>query len=297
MNSNKKNPEIVFFGNTKYSVIDARILNERFGLKLIVTKPDKPSGRKRELTPNPAKLFSQENRIPFIAVDKLEKDVVDKIKKHNPDFLVVADYGVILPKEVLDIPNYAPLNIHHSLLPKYRGPSPAPSTILAGEAKSGVTIIRMTEEVDAGNILAQEEYKLLPDETTDSLLTKLNELGAKLVCNIIEKYLHQGRTLVGKPQNKKLATFTRRFERTDGYIDPENPPSPKTVDRMIRAFYPWPGVHTKLMVNGKSQIIKFLPDGKIQPEGKRVMSITEFQNGYPKAYEQISHLLNNKAQS
>ncbi|MCR4324257.1 MAG: methionyl-tRNA formyltransferase [Candidatus Curtissbacteria bacterium] len=273
--------KIAFFGNTKYSTIDARILNERFGLALIVTKPDKPRGRNRVLTPNPVKQFSQENKIPFITADKLGKSVVDEIKKYNLDFLVIADYGLILPKEVLEIPKYAPVNVHHSLLPKYRGPSPAPSTILAGDTTSGVTIIKMTEDVDAGDILAQEKYQLEEDETTDSLLTKLNTLGGKLACDVIETYTEI------KPKKQSAGeSYTERFKKEDGFIDIENPLDPETVDRMIRAFYPWPGVWTKF--DGK--IIKFLPEKKIQPEGKKPMDIKAFLNGYPQTKDFIEKI-------
>lgn len=308
----RSNIRIIFFGNTKYSVIDARILNNKFGLNLIVTKPDKPSGRNRELIPNPVKKFAQEEKIQFLEADKLENNITTKIKSFDPDFLVVADYGLIIPNEVLEIPKYAPLNIHHSLLPKYRGPSPATSAILAGEKVSGVTIIKMTNEVDTGNILAKQKYQLTKDETTDSLLTKLNKIGAKLACKVINRFtehshqgatLVQGRTLVGKPQDENLATFTGRFEKTDGYIDLKNPPSPQTLDRMIRAYYPWPGVWTKIKWKVRSEKWKVLkiklipatsnhqPDTTlIQPEGKKPMTIREFLNGYPQAKEQIRKL-------
>lgn len=288
--------KIAFFGNTKYSAIDAKILHNKFKLSLVVTKLDRPSGRKRKIVPNPVKQFAIENKIPLVLTDKFDKEIIEEIKKYPLDFFVVADYGLIIPNEVLEIPKYAPLNIHHSLLPKYRGPSPASSAILAGEKVSGVTIIKMTNNVDAGNILAKQKYQLAKDETTDSLLTKLNELGAKLACKVINSFtkhshqgatLHQGRTLVGKPQDENLATFTHRFEKTDGYIDLENPPDNETLDRMIRAYFPWPTVWTKL--DGK--IIKFLPGGKIQPEGKRAMSKKEFLNGYPEIAEDIRNLI------
>lgn len=273
---------IAFFGNTKYSVIDAKILHYKFGLKLIVTKQDKPSGRQRILAPNPAKTFALENKIPVIEAEKLTKEIVKEIKKHDLDFLVVADYGVILPKEALQIPKIAPLNVHHSLLPKYRGPSPAPAAILAGDKTSGVTIIKMAEEVDAGDILAQKEYQLKENETTDSLLIKLNELGGPLVCEVMENY----DSLKPKPQDESSATLTERMSKKDGYIDINNPPDHTKLDRMVRAYYPWPTVWTK--IDGK--IVKFLPNQMIQPEGKRPMTIKEFLNGYPKTKDLIEKL-------
>lgn len=287
---------IAFFGNTRYSAIDARILHEKLGLCLIITKSDKPSGRKRILTPNSVKEFALEKGIPLVEADKLERETIDKILPRqlagqddngSLDFIVVADYGVILPKEVLEIPKIAPLNVHHSLLPKYRGPSPAPEVILAGETKSGVTVIKMNEQVDAGDILAQEEYTLKPNETTQTLLTKLNDLGGKLVCEVITNY----ESIKPQKQDSSKATFTRRFNKADGYIDINNPPDAQTLDRMVRAFYPWPAVWGKVEDKGKTMIVKFLPEGLIQPEGKRPMSLKEFKNGYPLAYKQVEVLI------
>src|SRR3989344_905134 len=143
---------IVFFGSSKYSTIVEEALEKKFGLKLVVTIPDRPSGRTRKLTPNPVKEFAVHHKIPFLTFDELNEAEVEEIDKVKPDFLVVADYGKILPSELLEIPKYAPLNVHHSLLPKYRCPSPAPAAILAGDKITGVTIIQMTEDVDAGPI-------------------------------------------------------------------------------------------------------------------------------------------------
>ena len=288
--------KIVFFGSSKYSTIVQKALYDKFGLLLSVTAPDKPKGRKRKLTPTPVKEFALKNKILLITPAKLTEEVIDNIAKVKPDFLAVCDYGLILPLELLKLPKYDALNVHHSLLPKYRGPSPAPATILAGDEKSGVTIISMSEDVDAGDILTQKEYILKEDETTDSLLTKLNTLGGQLVIKVIENYL-AGSIQKTKQDNSK-ATYTHRLTKQNGLIDLLNLPNPIDLDRMIRAYYPWPGVWSKLKIqNSKLRTIKFLPGNLIQPEGKRAMTITEFKNGYPQAYEQIKHLINNEAQS
>jgi len=310
--------KVAFFGNTKYSVIDARVLHERFGLVLVVTKPDKPSGRKRVLTANPVKTFAVANKIPVIEVDSFQTkkgrsftqntpgrrtdlDLIDQIKAFEPDFIVVADYGVILPKDALEIPKIAPLNVHQSLLPKYRGTSPAPAAILAGDKKTGVTIIKMAEEVDSGDIMAQEEYEMEQTETTDSLLIKLNQLGSQLVCKVIENYDN----LTPKPQNESKATLTQRMSKQDGFIDLENPPDTVKLDRMIRAYFPWPGVWAEIelrsMNNELRKIkLKFLPNSSpiihnskfmILPEGKRPMTPKEFLNGYPQAKPLLEKLL------
>lgn len=285
-------PKIIFFGSSKYSVIDAKALNESFGLATIITSPDKPKGRKRELTPSPPKKFALENSVPVLTADELEENLIEKIRSLEPDFLVVADYGHILPDKLLKVAKYEALNIHHSLLPKYRGPTPAPSAILAGETETGVTIIKMTSDVDAGPIYSQEKYKIKPNETTDSLLTALNTIGGRLVVKTI------GDIVNGidkpKPQGKFPTGYTERLSKQSGQIDIENPPDQKTLDRMIRAYHPWPGVWAEVQGNGNKLRIKILPGNKIQPEGKKPMTIKEFQNGYPNIAQKISTLFDSK---
>ena len=296
--------KIVFFGSSKYSTIVQKALNEKFGIVLCVTAPDKPKGRQRKLTPTAVKEFALKNKMDVIAPAKLDKTAIENIAKLKPDFLAVCDYGLILSTDILKIPNYDALNVHHSLLPKYRGPTPAPSAILAGEKKSGVTIISMSEDVDAGDILEQKDYSLRPDETTDSLLTVLNKLGAQLVIQVIENYLSfKGDSLKGKRQDHTQATYTHRLKKKDGEINLENPPDSERLNRMMRAFHPWPGVWTKVKVkSGKSIIIKFLPPHQIpntryqipfviQPEGKKPMTVAEFKNGYPELFRQFEKLL------
>lgn len=260
-----KNLSIIFFGNTKYSEIGARIIHTSYPLSLIITK---------KLTFNPVKQMAEQSGIPVVETDQLDAAAIDQIKKTNPDFLVVEDFGLILPSKLLKIPKYASLNIHHSLLPKYRGPSPAPAAILSGEKISGVTVIKMTEEVDAGDILAQKEYQLSPEETTDSLLTKLNEVGAQLLVSVINQYLENSIRPI--PQNPKKTTYTKHFTKEDGYFDINTPPSPEVLDRMIRAYYPWPGTWTRW--SGK--IVKFLPGEIMQMEGKKAIPLKDFLNGY-----------------
>ena len=318
-------PKIIFFGNTKYSKIVASALFKKFDLTAVLTIFDKPSGRNRVLTPNQVKVFAKENKIELVETEKLDDLTIKIVANLKPDFLVVSDFGLILPENLLQVPKYTPLNVHHSILPKYRGPSPAPSAILAGEEISGVTIIKMTKDVDSGPILAQQEYRLKPDETTDSLLTELNKLGAQLVSIVIKSHLAHSRSEDKTPsrthsgsvaqdvkifrppqdQDESKATYTRRFIKKDGFIDLKNPPDPQKLDRMIRAFYPWPGVYANSKIkNQKSKIIKFLPNLPtilptyhpadpflIQPEGKRPLTIGQFRNGYPQFKETIEKLI------
>lgn len=273
---NKKDLHVVFFGNSQYSLIGAQILQQNIGLTAIVT-----------ISNSPVEAFAKQEHIPYLTVQKFAKETLEKIKALKPDFLVVEDYGLILPNELLAIPSIAALNIHHSLLPKFRGPSPAPATILSGEKTSGVTIITMAEKVDAGDIISQETYPLKPDETTDSLLRVLNQLGATKMVDVLQHFQEY------KPvsQDGSKATFTSYMKKTDGLVDLANPPAPDMLDRMIRAYYPWPGVWTRVQGrDNRPKIVKFYPEKKIQMEGKKPMSIKEFLNGYPELRETIERL-------
>lgn len=269
---------IIFFGNTQKSLIGAKILHQEVGLSLIVTIPDRII-KKNVTIESPLKTFAIAQKIPYICVNKLDEHTINHIEDKNPDFFVVEDYGLILPQKLLAIPKYAPINVHHSLLPKYRGPAPAPYAILAGEQKSGVSIIHMTNQVDAGDIYDQESYILSADETTDSLLSKLNELGGALAVQVI-KDIHAGKA-VKKPQDSSKVSFTHYMKKSDGYIDLDNPPTKTQIDRMIRAYYPWPNVWSFIKIKNKDIRIKFLPNQKIQVEGKSPLTVKEFLNGYP----------------
>lgn len=276
---------IIFFGNTKYSVIDAEALHKHFGLTAVVTIPDKEV--KKVIIQSPVKTFAIQNNIRVIEASKLTPDRIEEIKKLNPDFLVVADYGLILPQAVLDIPKIAPLNIHHSLLPKYRGSSPVPMALLAGEKTTGVTIIIMNTKVDDGDIVAQKEYEIQSDDTSETLLTKLNQLGSQAVIDVIEHF----EEITPVKQDISQATFTQYMTKQDGYVDPNNPPTPEKLDLMIRAYYPWPGTWSMVKLNGKDVRMKFLPGNNVQVEGKKLQTVKDFLNGYPEAKQWLEQLL------
>lgn len=270
--------KIIFFGNTRFSLIGAKIIHQTYPLSMIVTLPDRPD-KKGTMQPNPLKTFALEQNIPFLLVDKITPGAVEKIVALQPDFLVVEDYGLILPEKLLTLPKYACLNIHHSLLPKYRGTSPAPYAILSGEKATGVTVIKMNERIDAGDILAQAKYEMSPNETTESLLTKLNEFGGKIIIPVMNAYAKGEEKSVKQDESK--ATYTKRMSKIDGQIDINNPPQKSKLDRMIRAYFPWPNVWTRLKINGREKIVKLLPDKRIQVEGGKPMSVKDFLNGYP----------------
>ena len=278
-----KKISIVFFGNSKYSVIDAEALFTHFGLSAIVTIPNRPGNRK-EILVSPVKTFAKENNIPLIEALKLTGEIVEEIKKYKPDFLVVADYGLILPKTLLVLPKYGALNVHHSLLPKYRGPSPAPAAILAGDKESGVSIITMNEKVDAGDILAQVPYTLAPDETTDSLLTKLNTLRAKAVIEVIEQHL--AGNVKKKVQDETKAVYTKFMSKTEGKINLTD--RPEMNWRKIRAYGKWPGTYFLAEKNGKEIRVKIakvsyesgaLLIERVVPENGKEMGYDDFLRG------------------
>lgn len=199
------------------------------------------------------------------------------------DIGIIANYGRIVPKSVIKSFPKGIINIHPSLLPKYRGPTPVPTAILEGEEKTGVSIIKIDEEVDHGPILIQKEEKISPEDTSETLLNRLFKIGAELLPNVIERYIKGEIEPVEQEHN--LATFTKALKKKMGFIDLENPPLPDLLDRMIKAYYPWPGVWTKADLGGKVLILKLLPEKKIQIEGKKPMSYKDFANGYKQQFE------------
>ncbi len=232
---------------------------------------------------SPVSALAKEWNIPVVAPEKLAKkvgnkfeltnnEVYEQIKKVNPDVLVLSSYGKILPKEILEIPKIAPVNVHPSLLPKYRGPAPIQSPILNGDKTTGVTIMKMNEKMDEGDIYLKGRYVLKGDETAESLSKVLAEIAKDLLHHTIH-YLAV-KKLKTKPQEPSKATYTKMISKEDGKIDWQNPP--KNLERMIRAYYPWPTVWTAY--NGK--ILKLLPNKMVQLEGKNPVKLKDFKAGH-----------------
>lgn len=291
MDGKKNNIKIVFAGSPEFgSIILEKLVLAGFSISFVLTKPDKPAGRGKKPTLTPVKITSQKYKIPVFTLQNLTSDeAVNKLKTINPDLIVVAAYGKIIPRQILELPKYGVLNVHPSLLPKFRGPSPIQFAILAGEEKTGVTIIQMSENLDEGDILAQTEISISKDDTTLTLIEKLANLGAKLLIETIPKWT-EGK-IKPVPQNHLEATYTAMLSKYDGKIDLKVPPDPEKFNRMVRAFRPWPGVYTELKIkNQKLKIIKFLPGNLIQPEGGKPMTIKEFLNGFPQARQLLEKL-------
>lgn len=222
-------------------------------------------------------------KIVFWGTPDFVQPIKDTLAKHftlvdslnEADLGVVAAYGRILTKEELDIPKYGFINIHPSLLPKYRGPSPIQQAILNGDKISGITIIKMDEEVDHGPILYQEQIELSDDDNFQTLSKKMFLRAAEILPKIIKDFV-SGK-ITPHRQNKTMVLFCPKLTRESGYFDISSPPSPEKLDRMIRAYYPWPGV----WIRWNNKIVKFLPEGLIQMEGKKPISLKDFLNGYP----------------
>ncbi|MBU4223833.1 methionyl-tRNA formyltransferase [Patescibacteria group bacterium] len=304
----KENMNFVFFGTGDFAVKILNILYQNnFAPALIATTPDKPKGRKMILTSPPVKIWAQEHKI---------KTITDyALPATRYDLFIVADYGKIIPKNILDIPEYGAINIHPSLLPKYRGPSPIQSFILSGEKETGVTIILLDEEMDHGPILAQQSLNLetgFPIGNPVSKLyykeleEKLAELGGELLVKTIPNLI--ARKIKPIPQDHNKATYTKKITKKDGEINLNE--SPEIIERKIRAFTPWPGAYfsiprpTSLARSGgilriiitEAEIDKngALKIKQIKPEGKKEMSFKDFLRGNRDIADQIPFLLNKK---
>lgn len=222
-------------------------------------------------------------KIAFLGIPDFVKPITEVIRKNftlvdslnKADLAVVAAYGHILTKEELETPKYGCINIHPSLLPKLRGSSPIQAAILNGDKISGITIIKMDEEVDHGPIIYQEEMELSSIDNFDTLSKKMFQRAAEILPKIIKDFVAGKLKLV--IQNHAMASFCPKLTKESGYFDINNPPSPEKLDRMIRAYYPWPGV----WIRWNNKIVKFLPGGLIQMEGKKIIPVKDFLNGYP----------------
>ena len=296
---------VVFFGSSKFVIPILEVLSKNFDLKLVLTteSPASPArldsaeragGPKPNLVPPwrdyPVIKYCVKNKIPYLSVSNLSDPKINsQLSNVNCQIAVLANFGLIIPKQILNAFTKGIINIHPSLLPKYRGPTPVQSAILNGEKTTGVSIMKLDDKIDHGPILAQEKEEILPLDTAESLYKRLFEKGANLLLKVINKYLEGDLKLT--PQNHKKATFTNRLTRQDGYVDVSNEVTAVTkkdmLERMIRAYFPWPGAWTNIRINDKLLRIKLLPENKIQVEGKKPMTYKDFLNGYPKIGKEL----------
>lgn len=243
--------KIVFMGTPEYAAKSLEALIEAgHEITLVVTQPDKPKGRSGQLIPTPVKECALKHGIPVFAPERIKRpEPVAKLREYEADAFVVAAFGQILSQEILDMPRLGCLNVHASLLPKYRGASPIQRVILEGEEKTGITIMQMDAGIDTGDILYQKEIEIAPDDTFETLHDKLAVLGGQAITEAIER-LEAG-TLQRTRQNDAESCYASMITKEMGRIDFSQPAA--FIDRQIRSMTPWPSAYTTW--NGKQMKI------------------------------------------
>ena len=295
--------KIVFMGTPDFAAPTLKTLIQYHHVVGVVTQPDRPVGRKAIITPPPVKLVAQAAGIPVIQPEKIrEPETIAQLRQWQAEVHIIAAFGQILPSDVLAIPPHGTINVHASLLPRWRGAAPIQAAILAGDAETGVTIMLVEPKLDSGPILSQAKIVIEPDETGQSLHDKLAELGAELLINTLPGYLTGA--IRPRPQPEIGVTFVPRIEKENGRVDWTQ--TAASIDRQVRAFTPWPGTFTTWngqplkIHSGSAEPGEATPgmviekDGRIavgtgsglyypaqvQLAGKKVVSITDFVRGH-----------------
>jgi len=306
--------KILFFGTSEFGIPVLGAIRKLSGFKITgcITAPDRPKGRNAKIVSSPIKEWAKNHAVSvFQPINIKNEEILSEIKQMAPDIILVAAYGQIIPREVLDIPPLRAINIHPSLLPRWRGASPVPFTILEGDEKTGTTLMQMDEKMDHGPIISQREITLRGSETTPELLKTLSELSRDLITETLPKWKKE--QWAPRPQAHAEATYSKLLSREDGRITWDE--SAQQIARQVRAFTPWPGSFTEwqqqsgellkisileatvkeestgnaygtasviqdkkiAIETGKGQLVI----AKLKPEGKNEMTSKEFLNGYP----------------
>ena len=304
--------KVVFMGTPDFAVPTLQILIERgHTLQAVVTQPDRPKGRGRTLVAPPVKMLAEQHGIPVLQPEKVRNaEFVQTLKTLAPDVMVVVAYGQILPESILNIPPLGCINIHGSLLPKYRGAAPIHWAIIRGETETGITTMFMDKGMDTGDMLLKKTVPISPSDTTGTLHDTLSQVGAELLIDTLGR-LEQG-ALERIPQDDELASYAPMLKKEDGRIDWGEPAD--VIDRRVRGLFPWPGAYTHFqgkMVKLLEVALEELPSGlkgqaqpgevlaldsakgpliacgegcvrilKIQPQNKKVMICSDFCRGY-----------------
>lgn len=291
-------------GSPDFALPGLRALASRYQIVGVVTQPDRASGRGRALKPPPVKTLALELGLPLVQPEKLRQpEAVQQLRAWNPDLIVVAAFGQILKPEVLDLPRFGCLNVHASLLPRWRGAAPINAAILAGDEEMGVTIMKMDAGLDTGGILAQRAFRLSPDVTAGAAFDALSALGADLLLESLPDYLAGKLTPVPQPEDG--VTYAPMLKKEDGRLDFARPAD--ELERRVRAMNPWPGAWFEWDANllkvaraktlggekGRASGIRLVVEGRpavtcadgalvleeVQPAGKRPMSGRAFLAG------------------
>jgi len=280
----------IFFGTPEFAtIILEKLIKAELMPEAVICNPDKPVGRKQIITPPPVKVLAQKYGLT-VYQPKDKTELLEIIKKLQPDVAVVAAFGMLFPKEILDIPKYGFINIHPSLLPKYRGATPIQTAILNGDEETGVSLFLIDEEMDKGKIIANSKLQIANSDNYESLMRKLAELGADLLIKTLPDFV--AGKITPLPQDESQATYTKKFKTEDAFVDlaalhlamqgeprPDGREKAIEIDRKIRALNPEPGTWT-LKDDKRMKILEAIltPDSKlklkkIQFEGKKPQNI------------------------
>ena len=289
--------------------LNALLREPQFQVVAVVTQPDRPKGRDLKLTPSPVKEIALRAGLPVLQPEKARAETfLAELKNFQPDLIAVAAFGQILPKIILDLPRHGCLNVHTSLLPKYRGAAPIQWAIAKGDTETGVTIMKMDIGLDTGDILTQRSTPISTADNGQTLHDRLAQLGAELLVETIPDYI--AGKIQPRPQDSALATHAAKIKKSDGQIDWHQPAT--TIWNRLRAFTPWPGAFTfipaqpqpgllkileaqvsdatgepgKILSADKSGIVVGCGEGALkilvlQREGGRRLNAGEFLAGYP----------------
>ncbi|RKN86625.1 methionyl-tRNA formyltransferase [Paenibacillus ginsengarvi] len=300
---------VVFMGTPDFAVPSLRtLLDGGYNVVAVVTQPDRPKGRKRELTPPPVKAEAMKHGIPVLQPEKLrDPGAVDSIRDYAPDLIVTAAYGQILPKSLLALPKFGCINVHGSLLPKYRGGAPIQHAVMNGEAETGVTIMYMAAGLDTGDMISRTQVPITDEDTAGTLFDTLSAAGADLLRRTLPDLL-EGR-LTAVPQNEAEATYAPNISRDNERIDWSRPSL--AIFNQIRGLNPMPGAFTlwngevfkvwasrkPALATGASAeapgtVLQMTDDGlqvrtgdgslwltQVQPAGKKAMSVSDLKRG------------------
>ena len=294
---------IVFMGTPDFALPSLTSLVASHEVVAVVTQPDRPSGRHRRLRPSPVKQAALAASIPVLQPERIRNDVpISALRGMDADLFVVVAFGQILPQILLDVPRIASINIHASLLPRWRGAAPIQAAIRAGDHETGVTIMKMDAGLDTGPMIEQRPIPISSDETGQSLHDKLAQLGADLLSETLPGFL--GGKIVPTPQDDSVATFAPTIKKEDGRLDWAK--AAAELERTVRAYTPWPGTFTHwngaqlkihagygdageaspgLIVNHVNGMAigtgagLFFPT-ELQLAGKKRLSLKEFVNGH-----------------
>ena len=234
---------IIFFGSSNFALASLReIINSRHKVLAVVTQPDSPSGRKLKLTPSPVKVFAASKEIDIYQPEDVSSPAsIEYIKKFNADLFAVVSFGQILKKNLLETPKFCAVNLHPSLLPKYRGAAPINRSVISGDKTTGVSIIRMNERLDEGDIILKKELAIKEEDTAITLGEELSEFGAKVLLEAID-LIGYGKAVFEK-QDPLKATYAPKLKKEDGLINWSE--TATVIHNKVRGLMPWPGAYTR----------------------------------------------------